>query len=268
MQVRQCAPPLDHPASRFVISFWSLQTRPAFATETILPKGNVDLLFNLGAPLRITLGGGGQVVLSPGAWIAGLQARAIASQPQGAVHMFGVSLAAERCAALFPFPMHEITGWIRPGVDAFDDAAFLAERLHALVDFGRRVRLVLDWLLPSCEPFTSKQQRVHGACDWLARASGGCGINGLARSLGFSPRHLRRLFLEHVGVTPGHYLRLSRFVRSLHLMAANRSLTDVAHGACYFDQAHFCRDFRDIAGLTPGEYRAGVGPAIGHLFQA
>lgn len=267
MQVHQCAPPLDHPATQSVKSFWGVQTRRPFATEVILPKGNVDLLFNFGAPLRLTVGGGADIVVPAGAWIAGLQARAIASRPQGEVHLFGVSFAVERAAAFFPFPMHEITGWFRPATDVFGDVGWLAEQLHATWGFGPRVRLLLDWLLPWCEPFTRKQRLVHHACDWLARAPGQSGVNRLAQSLGFSPRHLRRLFLEQIGVTPGHYLRLSRFVRSLHLMAANRSLTEVAHGASYFDQAHFCRDFRDIAGLTPGEYRAAVGPAIGHLFR-
>lgn len=266
MQVRQCAPPLGHPATPCVQSFWSVQARRPFAKEVILPKGNVDLLFNLGAPLGVTLADGGQLVLAPGAWLPGLQVGAMASRPLGELHVFGISFAVERCKALLPFPLHEITGRIRPAADVFCGIDLLAERLHGTREFERRVRLLLDWLVPWCEPPTPKARLVQQACRSLAQAPGGAGVNPVAHSLGFTPRHLRRLFLEHVGVTPGHYLKLNRFIRALRLMDPSRSLTDVAHDASYFDQAHFCRDFRDIAGITPGEYRARAGPAVGHLF--
>jgi transcriptional regulator GlxA family with amidase domain len=83
-----------------------------------------------------------------------------------------------------------------------------------------------------------------------------------------SERHLRRVFLEHVGLTPGHWRRLARFRGAVGLMASPCTLTQVAHGAGYADQAHFCRDFAEIAGMTPGEYRQRVGPLPGHIFSS
>lgn len=251
-----------------VKSFWWVQTRRPFATEVILPKSNIDLLFNFGAPLRLTLGHGGHFALLPGAWIAGLQVRAIVSQPQGEVHLFGVSFAVERCPTLFPFSLHEITGVFLGARDVFDDADLLAERLHAVPAFERRIEVLFAWLKLRYEPATPHHRLVGQACDRLAEATTSADLQELARSFGFSSRHLRRLFLTHVGVTPGHYLRLNRFVRALDLMTANRSLTEVAHAASYFDQAHFCRDFRELSGLTPGDYRARCGPAVGHVFAS
>jgi hypothetical protein len=40
------------------------------------------------------------------------------------------------------------------------------------------------------------------------------------------------------------------------------------HAAHYYDQAHFCRDFKEIAGMSPSEYRARAGHVPGHLFSA
>jgi AraC-like DNA-binding protein len=50
------------------------------------------------------------------------------------------------------------------------------------------------------------------------------------------------------------------------MMSSPLSLTEIAHAANYFDQAHFCRDFKEISGITPSEYREKVGPAPGHIF--
>ena len=108
------------------------------------------------------------------------------------------------------------------------------------------------------------------ACTVLRQARGEDPVGTTARTLGISPRHLRRMITDHVGVGPAEYVRVARFVRATHLIAGPSSATlgHIAQGAGYYDQAHFCRDFRVFAGMTPQQYRAeAVGPVIGHLFH-
>lgn len=59
---------------------------------------------------------------------------------------------------------------------------------------------------------------------------------------------------------------MSRFFKALHLIPKLSTLTDVAHAARYHDQAHFCRDFKAIAGMPATAYLAQVGTVPGHLF--
>jgi transcriptional regulator GlxA family with amidase domain len=81
-----------------------------------------------------------------------------------------------------------------------------------------------------------------------------------------SNRHLQRLFAERVGIGPARYAQLARFARAVPLVSSARTLTDVAAGAGYFDQAHFCRDFRAFSGMTPDEYRRAGAQVPGHIF--
>ena len=94
-------------------------------------------------------------------------------------------------------------------------------------------------------------------------------VRRAAMDMAVSPRHLRRLFAQCVGISPSDYMRLGRFVDALHLLNAPQPrLTTIAHKAGYYDQAHFCRDFRHFVGMTPIEYRSRrTGPLVGHIFS-
>ena len=96
---------------------------------------------------------------------------------------------------------------------------------------------------------------VDGALDQLNEAR-------LADRLGLSDRHLRRLFVRHIGVTPDELARSSRahFARRL-LDDTDLSITEVAFTAGYGSARQFNREFRRIFGGTPSEVRLRRSPA-------
>jgi AraC-like DNA-binding protein len=78
-------------------------------------------------------------------------------------------------------------------------------------------------------------------------------VAAAGRASGRSHRSFVELFRRAVGLTPKRYCRVRRFQRALALPRG--SLGALALAAGYSDQAHFTREFRALAGLTPGEYR-------------
>lgn len=83
-------------------------------------------------------------------------------------------------------------------------------------------------------------------------------VKGVARELGMSERHLRRVFREVVGLGPKTFAKLARFRRALGV--ARRSVdagwASIAAEAGYYDQSHLIADFRVIAGATPQAFLA------------
>lgn len=92
---------------------------------------------------------------------------------------------------------------------------------------------------------------VDGALD------GGRTEGELARDLHVSARHLRRLFVEHVGATPDGLARSRRahFARRL-LDDTDLSLTEVARAAGFGSLRQFNRACSDTFGLPPSQLRA------------
>ena len=77
----------------------------------------------------------------------------------------------------------------------------------------------------------------------------------LAAEIGVSCRHLTRQFQRAVGLSPKEFGRISRFLHALQLVGGgnHRSLTEIALDCGFFDQAHFNHEFRELAGMSPGE---------------
>jgi AraC family transcriptional regulator, regulatory protein of adaptative response / DNA-3-methyladenine glycosylase II len=79
----------------------------------------------------------------------------------------------------------------------------------------------------------------------------------LGSRLGVSPRHLRRLFAEHLGVTPGGLARSARthFARRL-LDDTDLTILEIAHAAGFGSVRQLNRACRDVFRLSPRELRA------------
>ena len=269
MKVEHHTIPHGHPLAPHVLYIFRMRGKGHFSAETILPKGNVDLLFNSADALHVTgCRLGAQVIGGPTVLLAGVQTRSFVSRPQGHVDLLGISLRAEGSAALVPIPLHELTDRAIEAPIVFPELSELAERLWELRSFREQCDLLVGWLLSRLRPAPNVHLVQH-ACMLLRQSKGEDAVRRAARATAVSPRHLRRLFAHHVGLSPADFARLRRFADALHLLGGPQpKLTHVAHEVGYYDQPHFCRDFRQFGGMTPIEYRRHAGPTVGHLFSA
>lgn len=270
LQLQTWRPPAGHPLEPSIQYIFRARQQTPYPRETILPKGNVDLLFNLGEPVAGEgLGPGASVAEQGAAWVGGLKMRPYDVLPGGRVDLFGVSLRAEVCAGLLPLSPAELVSLQAHEVPTTPGLRALGEQLHDTPLFQDQCALLVRWLTARARPLRGTDAVRH-ACALLRRSRGDDAVRATAKALAVSPRHLRRMVGEHVGIAPAQYVRLARFVRAMHQVPApGRTLTEIAHAAGYYDQAHFCRDFREFGGMTPQEYRDRAnGPVPGHLYAA
>lgn len=99
--------------------------------------------------------------------------------------------------------------------------------------------------------------RVERALGELTGRRGQLTVEDLARAAGTSERQLRRTCLRQTGLAPKQLARILRFRHAAERLTQGRGregLATVAAACGYADQAHMTRDFRALAGLTPGRF--------------
>lgn len=71
-----------------------------------------------------------------------------------------------------------------------------------------------------------------------------------------SASYFSHAFKATFGTTVGHYIRRRRVERAQRLMLLSQEpLSQIALACGFADQAHYCRVFRDIVGLSPNVWR-------------
>lgn len=83
-------------------------------------------------------------------------------------------------------------------------------------------------------------------------------LTELARETGLSATHLAGLFKAEVGMPPRQYLLRLRVQRAKQYLAESRpSITEIAIELGFSSSQHFAAVFKELAGVTPRDYRAG-----------
>lgn len=94
----------------------------------------------------------------------------------------------------------------------------------------------------------------------------GPGMGAVAKRLGVSDRHLRRLFEQHLGVTPLQYLQTRRLLTAKQLLAdTSLPVTRIAQLSGFASLRRFNAAFLEHYGLNPTQLRRSgtAGPADG-----
>lgn len=203
--------------------------REAFAadaavTQRVLPDGCADIVFAEGAALAV-----------------GTMTAPLVLRETRAPAMLGVRFRPGR--ALLGLPLSEITDLRVPLAELRE----LGERVGEARTLEQQVELIEHALLRRAD---SVDLRIDRAVQLLSR---GASVERVARELGVTRQHLRRKFLERVGVGPKTFARVARFQRVLAETRRGQSpgWAGIAVDLGYADQSHLIAEFREFSGSTP-----------------
>jgi len=255
----------------FVELIWACEAaapKAAPARELVLPTGALHLVVRLDdAPLRIFRDAtdAGDLSLRH-AVIGGARAAPYVKDIARPVPTIGALLRPGAAGLLVGAPAGVLTGAHWALADLWGAAAVesLRDRLAAVASPASRLAIFEAALLARLPRPARLDPRIAHA---LAQIPEGAPVATVAADCGLSHRHFTARFHEAVGLTPKAWARVRRFGRALDRLAAEPVIAwaDLAAAEGYADQAHFIREFRALAGLSPGGYRRRAPAAPRHV---
>ncbi len=164
--------------------------------------------------------------------------------PEGMYHLLRASLFELPLNAIFTF--EELMGnWAKD----------LAERLcecpsqQAQLDYlERQLRQRFNQRIWSSDS-------IMPILNWIEQKQSKINVQEIAAHFFISRKTLERKFLQRVGLTPKHYLRMIRFRNAYTQLSLSRyhEMMDLVVENGYFDQMHMIKDFKHFVGATPAE---------------
>jgi AraC-like DNA-binding protein len=246
------------PLGDVVDYLWSLSDVPGHARERIVPTGTIELVINLHEDeFRIYEPIAGGERWFRGAIASGCYSAAFEIDTRAHALVIGIHFKPGAAARLLGVPPGALAN---AHVDLDDlwghSATVLRERLCAEPNSSRRFELLEQVLIARMAGRPHRRPAVSAGLAELERP--GAVVGQVVGSLGLSRRRFIEVFTEEVGMTPKRYSMVRRFQRAFAL--ASRSVSAgwarIALESGYCDQAHLCRDWAELTGLSPSEFLA------------
>jgi AraC-like DNA-binding protein len=249
-----------YPLNQFIESFiYYRDYNPTHSVDRFLPDGNVNIIFDLtDYPKHIydndTLK---EIQSCRNVWFSGIRNKYITIPSGKDSEMFIINFHKGKSYPFVEMPLYELTDSVVDGElvltneimdlrDMLLEAATVTQKFSSAETYLNKKfchKLIIN-------PFT------EFAVNKILETPHQLSIEYISAKVGYSQKHLIKLFKDNVGLTPKSFLKVIRFQKAINEIEHSKKAdwTGIAFESGYYDQAHFINDFKAFSGFTPKEY--------------
>lgn len=236
-----------HPSLANQVSFhFTARVVAELPPQRLLPNGCVDLLFDLtGTPGELD------------AAVIGVTTGPVFAQRPVGTAVLGVTFWPGEALPFLGEPIDALRDRVVDLNQLFgNESSALVDSLRQLGSDEARIARIDDFLRSRAARSRPAPRLVRAALCLLRQHGGQLPVRALQVELGTSERTLERAFKQATGLSVKAMARIMRLhsVLSRIAHAPVRSLADLANEFGFADQAHLNREFRQLAGLSPGVF--------------
>lgn len=244
----------------FVKCYWSVEAPKGVRLEKqrIVPDGCIEMIFHHG-DLYKQYDETENFILQPKSFVFGQITKPLYIEPAGDTGIFAVRFYPEGFIPFATIPIISMENKAVPLKELFgSEGTSLEQEVIAAPTTAQRISHVEKFLLANLVTPASIDRVVKSSIEEILKLKGQISIVHLSERLNVNRRQLERKFSTLIGLSPKQLSKVIRLQASLKLLSSNefKDLTAIAYEGDYYDQAHFCNDFKEFTGVSPKHFYA------------
>lgn len=249
------------PLNQFIESFiYYRDYNPIHSVDRFLPDGNVNIVIDLtDYPKYIydneTLK---EIQACRNVWFSGIRNNYITIPSGRDSEMFVINFHKGKAYPFVQMPLNELTDSVVDGdLVLTNEIMELREMILEADLITQKFSTVENFLFKKFHNKLILNPFIEFAVNKIIEFPNQMSIEQISNKVGYSQKHLIKLFKDNVGITPKGFLKIIRFQKAINEIAVTKKAdwTGIALESGYYDQAHFINDFKSFSGFTPKEYQ-------------
>ena len=168
---------------------------------------------------------------------------------------FGIRFQPGIMPAMVSLPLGDVLEQMLPLSDFIPNDDII-EQIGLAESFEQRIQIFLNYYIPiymQKEQNYGKQQLSQDTVGLIMQNRGNIRIGTIAEELGYSKQYVARIFTQINGISPKQFSEIIRFQMMVQSIECSDAL-DTLYDFGFYDQAHFCNEFRRLSGRSPREF--------------
>ncbi len=249
-----------YPLNQFIESFiYYRDYNPIHTVDRFLPDGNVNIVIDLtDYPKFIydneTLK---EIQTCRNVWFSGVRNNYITIPSGKDSEMFVINFQKGKAYPFVQMPLNELTDSVVDGdLVLTPEIMKLREMILEATTISLKFQKVEEFLIHKFHPKLVVNPFIDYAVNQIVNSPNLHSVEQISNKVGYSQKHLIKIFKDNVGLTPKAFLKIIRFQSAIQQIAQAKSVdwSTIAYESGYYDQAHFSNDFRSFSGFTPKAY--------------
>ena len=249
-----------YPLNQFIESFlYYKDYKPDHVIDRFLPDGNVSVIIDLTESAKYiydnyTLK---EIQTCKHVWFSGIRNKPISIPSGKDSEMFVINFHKGKSYPFVSEPLHTLTDCVVDGdLVLTEEILNLRDALLNIVSVSQKFIYIENSLLHYYKKKLIENPFIDFAVSKIVQSPNLISIQEIANKVGYSQKHLIKIFNDHVGLTPKAFLKVIRFQKAITDIqtASEIHWANMAYDCGYYDQSHFIDDFKTFSGFTPAEY--------------
>jgi AraC-like DNA-binding protein len=167
--------------------------------------------------------------------------------------MITIVFTAVGLFSFFALKMSDIVDTAGNGTEIINDPGLMhcREYFFNAETLESGIRQIEDYFISQLEKKKMDIRSIDHVTEFINEKKGNVNMDWLLKQANMSTKTFERHFSEKIGLAPKLYSRIVRFSHSMKMLDQRKGIFDIIVTCGYTDQAHFIKEFKNFAGVTP-----------------